>query len=50
MRHWVQSSVLQKKKKKRVNPLRFTWWHIPVIPALCILRQEDREFKAAWAA
>jgi hypothetical protein len=30
------------KKKKRLN---WVWWHIPVIPALWRLKQEDCEFK-----
>jgi hypothetical protein len=29
------------------NNSRPAWWHMPVIPALERLRQEDRKFKAS---
>jgi hypothetical protein len=35
-----------RNKTKQTPYLSQTWWHIPVIPALERLRQDDHEFEA----
>jgi hypothetical protein len=38
----------RKKKKKKLETSR-VWWCTPVSPALGRLRQQDPEFRPAWA-